>query len=287
MARYPKDPAAKLDYKLDWLSWLGDDTISASIWTVPDGITKVSDTFEDTSATVWLSGGEAGRSYTVVNTITTTGGRIEERAIVIEVRNAQFCTVADIEVILGVAVPTAGLASAEAAIAEATAAIKEYCRQALEAVTDDEVVLDGNGATCILLPELPVTSVDSVQLDGEALVVDSDYKVGRHGRLHRTNGAVWTAGVQNVEVTYSHGYDTLPYIIVSVASRAAARRYQAGLRAAELSGVPGVAALSLGDYSVSFGTEAGRGGDGVLGVSAAPILLRSEKEALDPYRIKP
>jgi len=43
--------------------------------------------------------------------------------------------------------------------------------------------------------------------------------------------------------------------------------------------------MGLGDYSVSFGAEAGRSAGGVLGASAAPVLLRSEKELLDRYRV--
>ena len=71
------------------------------------------------------------------------------------------------------------------------------------------------------------------------------------------------------------------------AARAAARAYQAGLRAAEVEGVPGVASKSLGDYSVSYAGEGGGAGESVLGASAAPILLRSEKELLNRYRCMP
>ena len=65
--------------------------------------------------------------------------------------------------------------------------------------------------------------------------------------------------------------------------RAAARAYQAGLRAAEVDGVPGVSSTGLGDYSVAFGGDSGQ--EGVLGASAAPILLRSERQMLNRYRI--
>lgn len=85
MERYIKDPADILDYQLDWSSWLGADTISASTWTVPSGITQVTETETTTTATIWLSGGTAGQSYTLANKIVTAGGRTCERSIVIVV----------------------------------------------------------------------------------------------------------------------------------------------------------------------------------------------------------
>jgi len=49
--------------------------------------------------------------------------------------------------------------------------------------------------------------------------------------------------------------------------------------------VPGVASKGLGDYSVSFASEAGGGvGEGLMGVSGARMLLLSEKDILDRYR---
>ena len=76
-----KDPSAILDYQNDWSDWLGTDTIATSTWTVPTGLTKVSDTNTTTTATIWLSGGTAGMSYTAVNRITTAGGRTEDRSL--------------------------------------------------------------------------------------------------------------------------------------------------------------------------------------------------------------
>jgi hypothetical protein len=49
-----------------------------------------------------------------------------------------------------------------------------------------------------------------------------------------------------------------------------------------MAGVPGITATSLGDYSVSYGSEGSA--EGVMGASAAPMLLRSEKEMLDQYK---
>jgi hypothetical protein len=82
-----KDPNAVLDYRFDWQGddpgpWLADaETISTSTWTVPTGITKDSDSKTDTTATIWLSGGTAGVTYDVVNRITTSAGRTEDRTL--------------------------------------------------------------------------------------------------------------------------------------------------------------------------------------------------------------
>lgn len=203
-----------------------------------------------------------------------------------------FCTVADLERFLMVDIPEAKQASATRAINAATAAIQNYCHQVLERVEDESITLDSSGATKIFLPELPVASVAEVIEDGETLTVDEDYKLGQHGILHRLSNDVaipWAAGVQILEITYTHGYETMPTDVVDICTRAASRAYQAGLKAEDADGVPGIISKSLGDYAVSFGSEqgGGAGGESVLGASASPVLLRSEKEILDRYRYVP
>ena len=82
---FTKDPDAILDYGWDWSAWLsGGDTISASSWTVPTGLTTPANSRTTTTTTVWLSGGTAGAQYEVINRITTTGGRTDDRTIVIQ-----------------------------------------------------------------------------------------------------------------------------------------------------------------------------------------------------------
>ena len=201
---------------------------------------------------------------------------------------ADFCTVSDVENLLQIEITSAAqIASCERAIDEATEAIRNYCHQYIELVTDDEITLDCAGGTKLFLPELPVVSVAEVIEDDETLTVDDDYKLGQHGILHRVS-CDWEAGIQIITVTYTHGYDaydSLPDDIVAVATRAAARVFQVGLRASDTDGVPGVSAKSLGDYSVSYASEVGGGvGEGLMGVSGARMLLLSEKDILDRYR---
>lgn len=201
---------------------------------------------------------------------------------------ANFAAIADIEAFLQVGISTATqIASAERALTAATAAIRNYTKQHIEQVTGDDVTFDGHGGTKLFLPELPVVSVSEVVEDGETLVEGTDYQLGAHGILHRLGGDVWAAGFQNITVTYTHGYSTIPDDIVDVCTRAAARVYQMALRSAEDEGVPGVASKQLGDFSVSYSSASGGGvGEGVMGASAARVLLMSEKEILNKYRDK-
>jgi hypothetical protein len=83
---FVKDPAAVLDYGIDWADWLDGDTIASSAWTVDAGLTEDSDSRTATTTTVWLSGGTAGVEYKAVNQIVTAAGRTDERTLTIMVR---------------------------------------------------------------------------------------------------------------------------------------------------------------------------------------------------------
>ena len=87
---FTKDPAAVLDYTIDWDAddWLGSDTITGTpVWTVPSGLTQpTSASNTTTTATAWLSGGTADQDYDVACKITTVGTRTDERTIRLQVR---------------------------------------------------------------------------------------------------------------------------------------------------------------------------------------------------------
>jgi hypothetical protein len=83
-----KDPAAKLDYGVNWAPWLAvGETITASTWTVDTGLTVTTPaaSFTGTATTVWLLGGTVGTTYKAVNQVTTSAGRIDERTLTIEI----------------------------------------------------------------------------------------------------------------------------------------------------------------------------------------------------------
>lgn len=89
---FTKDLDAVLPYSIDWAAaeadggpWLASgETIVTSTWIVPPGITKDSDTNDDTTTTIWLSGGgPVGERHELVNRITDSVGRTEDRTIII------------------------------------------------------------------------------------------------------------------------------------------------------------------------------------------------------------
>ena len=82
-----KDPSAVLDYQMNWEPYLDSDLIDSVLWIVPDGLASEAETHDNTTATIWLSGGITGMTYDVVCRVTTIGGRIDDRTIAICVKD--------------------------------------------------------------------------------------------------------------------------------------------------------------------------------------------------------
>ena len=86
MNYWPKKRASeKLDYRIDWSARLDGDQIASSQWTVPAGLTATNQSFTTTATTIWLSGGTAGKRYSLTCKITTIQGRIIEETVGLEV----------------------------------------------------------------------------------------------------------------------------------------------------------------------------------------------------------
>lgn len=83
-----KDPDEVLDYQVNWADRLAEgDTLESSSWIAPDGaLVVVSDSFTTTTTTIWLSGGELGESYDLVNRVVTVGGRTHDQTVRLKVR---------------------------------------------------------------------------------------------------------------------------------------------------------------------------------------------------------
>lgn len=81
--QYTKDPDAILDYTINWSQWLNGDTIDTSTWNVPSGITLVSSSADDTSATIIISGGTVGTYYSITNHIVTIDGLEDDRSFIV------------------------------------------------------------------------------------------------------------------------------------------------------------------------------------------------------------
>lgn len=82
---FVKDSDSVLDFSVDWGPWLDTDTISSSVWLLPEGaeLAIASQSNTATTATVWLSGGVLDKLYRVTNRITTAAGRTDDRTLFI------------------------------------------------------------------------------------------------------------------------------------------------------------------------------------------------------------
>lgn len=73
-----QDPADSRNYAINWTAWLtsqNNDTITGVPAWSGGGLTIVSSANTTTTATAKVSGGTAGRAYTVSNTIVTAAGQ--------------------------------------------------------------------------------------------------------------------------------------------------------------------------------------------------------------------
>lgn len=74
MTTFYKYPSDNLDYTIDWTADLGAENIVTSTWTIPSPLVGSAQTNTTKKATTWISGGDLGASYLIINTITTSGG---------------------------------------------------------------------------------------------------------------------------------------------------------------------------------------------------------------------
>lgn len=193
----------------------------------------------------------------------------------------QFASTDELGHFLGEELADARLIQAEMFLELATAQIQGWTRQRIEAVADDEVVLAGTRDWELELPERPVTSATVTAVDGIALV-EGSYRLSG-SKLIRPGGWCGPWGLQSgnapsgllqawwwdvpsrVEVTYSHGFATIPDDVRMVCLQLAARLLQ---------NPTGVAQETIGNYSVMYearnavGTAAG-------GLTGAETVLLS------------
>lgn len=87
--RWEKDPDEVLDFPIDWATNVLDegDELDSSIWVVPAGITKDSDSNTTGTTTIWLSGGTLKQKYTIVNRVTTTRGRTYDQSATLTIKS--------------------------------------------------------------------------------------------------------------------------------------------------------------------------------------------------------
>lgn len=84
-----KDPNAHLDYTLRVAAWLaaaGNDSIATVSVREAVGVTVASIAFVGPNVTVWVQGGTVGQPASVTVTITTIGGRVDDRTLHFKIR---------------------------------------------------------------------------------------------------------------------------------------------------------------------------------------------------------
>lgn len=89
---YLKDPAATLDYGIDWgAGYLQDgESLSESSWSIfPSGGLAIDSEppVSSTQATVFVTGGTVGHIYQLTNRIVTDQGRTDERSLTIRIKD--------------------------------------------------------------------------------------------------------------------------------------------------------------------------------------------------------
>lgn len=121
--------------------------------------------------------------------------------------------------------------------------VESYCDQIFDLVTNDVVFLDPKPYRAALLPQVPVVSVSDVQAllppqtpiqVGLVWTELTNYRfVALTGLIYDTSGepnTAWTVGINTwpwvaggLQVTYDHGYVTIPQPLIDVACRFAAQ----------------------------------------------------------------
>jgi hypothetical protein len=89
MGVFLKDPAATLDYAIDWGRIAAESAIAASAWSVvpegDDAMHAVAEGLSGKRTIATLAGGVPGRVYHVTNTVVLNDGRQDARTLSVRV----------------------------------------------------------------------------------------------------------------------------------------------------------------------------------------------------------
>lgn len=198
---------------------------------------------------------------------------------------ADLATENDLEARLGRNLTSTEQTRAAAYLADASALIRAYTKQAFEEVSGDEVVLRPVG-TQVRLPKRPVTAVNSVVAVGWVDGTEITLPVGFWGwdgidivEIAPFNSNVWI-NLADLELTgdtpdtyrvnYDHGPSSVPPDVVAVCCAMVLRP----LLSPSL--VEGLTSERIGEYSYQLGQFPGGAAAGV-----SVRLSEADKEALD------
>lgn len=152
-----------------------------------------------------------------------------------------FATAEDLATHLQRDLSAAETATATQALDIATSIIQSYTGQTLSVVSNDSVILRPIRRRITQLPQIPVTSIDSITEDGTLLAAPTYLGDLTTGFLYRVD-ASWG---EQVTVVYDHGYTTIPADIRGVTLE---------LAAAPFAGRGEIASEALGLYQVTYKT---------------------------------
>ncbi len=221
-----KDPDAVLDYAFDWSAWLADgETIATHDASIEAGDAVIDSTSQTTdTVVVWLSGGTLDTNVELRCRVTTSEGRIDDRTIVVLIRETFAIDGCEAWPVIGYTAPQGTDASIVAAAEQAAQAFLNgatggrfgVCthvhRFQVPTSVSSTVCLHPSASTvrgccAISLPRRPVRSVLDVKVDG-VTVSPASYAVLGGSTLARL-GDCWPSSADDVQgrivVTYTAG----------------------------------------------------------------------------------
>jgi hypothetical protein len=195
---------------------------------------------------------------------------------------ADLATQADLEARLGRPLTGDEEARAPALLADASARVREFTGQTLSAVEDDVIVLRPVGSL-LRLPQRPVTAVTSVEAvapDGTSMAAMSGWSWDGRDKVDLTyatysvdfSAPAWRDRMapDAYRVTYSHGYDPVPHIVMSTVCGMVLRTLLSP------SMTPGMVAERIGSYNYQLQQGAGATG-------ATVVMTEEDEKAVRRY----
>lgn len=195
-----------------------------------------------------------------------------------------FISVDDFEAMLGQDLADPNALEVKIALDSACQRVRTYLGQDVNRVDDDVEVHSGSGRRKLRLRQRPVREVTLVTIDGTAT---TNY-TRRNAVITLKDADVWWFGNDNIEVTYTHGWDHDPGDpgpggAISVPSDIRLVALILSRRVYESVGVTATAGAliseTIGDYSYQLSDAA------ISAVTSATELLEAEAYALDRYRV--
>lgn len=166
---------------------------------------------------------------------------------------------------------------------QASGTISDFCGRDFTETTET-IEIDGNGHDSIRLPGYPVVDVESVSIGGDEIDADT-YRITRPpGRDADENSGIlerkaylWPEGWENLEISYTWGYEEPPQTVVQIAEELVVDALRAA--AANKKGAKsGVQSYSMDGFSVSFDESL---------TSLVGQLTPEQKEQLQEYKRVP